>query len=189
MAIYVILAITPALVLVPILWIFSGRYDASATHPHMPIVRQLIHEATERSIRFHAGGIVAPRFPDDSVAVAAGFGEYREMCESCHSAPGIADTEIRRGLYPRPPVFHKRESEWNAAQLFWITKNGLKSTGMPAFGPTHSDDELWRMVAFVMALPKVTAEQYAALARAEGNKAAHGEETAGHDDAEHEHHE
>src|SRR5262245_10826691 len=185
-AIPVILALVLALVLVPILWVFSGRYDVSATHPHMPIVRQLINEAMERSVRFHAGGIVAPRLPVDSVAVAAGIGEYREMCESCHGAPGVADSEIRRGLYPRPPVFYKRTSEWNAAQLFWITKNGLKSTGMPAFGPTHSDDELWRMVAFVMALPRLTAEQYAALAPAEDEE---GAEHHHHDDAEHHQHE
>jgi mono/diheme cytochrome c family protein len=42
-------------------------------------------------------------------------------------------------------------------------KNGIKMTGMPAFGPTHDDQTIWNIVAFVNQLPNMTAERYRAL--------------------------
>ena len=39
--------------------------------------------------------------------------------------------------------------EWSSAELFWIIKNGIKMTGMPAFGPTHQDEQIWNIVGFV----------------------------------------
>jgi hypothetical protein len=46
------------------------------------------------------------------------------------------------------------------AQLFWVIKNGIKMTGMPAFGPTHEEDELWGVVGFVKILPGLKEEDY-----------------------------
>ncbi|AXS81958.1 phosphogluconate dehydrogenase (NAD(+)-dependent, decarboxylating) [Marinobacter sp. Arc7-DN-1] len=50
-----------------------------------------------------------------------------------------------------------------AAELFWATKQGIRFTGMPAWGPSRSDQELWDIVAFVMTLPKMNAADYDAL--------------------------
>jgi hypothetical protein len=47
----------------------------------------------------------------------------------------------------------------------WIIKHGVKLTGMPAWGLTHDDELLWDVVAFVRRLPKLTPEQYEALAK------------------------
>ncbi|MCZ7594211.1 MAG: cytochrome c [Hyphomicrobium sp.] len=49
-------------------------------------------------------------------------------------------------------------------------------TGMPAFGPTHDDQTLWNIVAFVRQLPNMTADQYQRFAdegRAAGNEHEH----------------
>ena len=51
-----------------------------------------------------------------------------------------------------------------AAELYWIIKNGLKFSGMPGWGPTHDDHELWAMTAFVQKLPKMSAAEYKARA-------------------------
>jgi len=53
----------------------------------------------------------------------------------------------------------------SAAELFWVMKNGIRMTGMPSWGRTHSDPELWDLVAFVKALPNISAAQYDALDR------------------------
>jgi mono/diheme cytochrome c family protein len=54
----------------------------------------------------------------------------------------------------------KRENQHN----FWKVKNGIEMTGMPAFGRTHSDEEIWDMVAFVNRLRSgLTAAQYDSL--------------------------
>jgi mono/diheme cytochrome c family protein len=57
---------------------------------------------------------------------------------------------------------------WSDAELYWIIENGIKMTGMPAFGPTHSKDELWGMVVFVKGLPNLKPEEYAAMVKTAG---------------------
>ena len=41
-------------------------------------------------------------------------------------------------------------------------------TGMPAFGPTHSKDELWGIVTFVRRLPNLDPKEYQAMVEAAG---------------------
>jgi hypothetical protein len=45
-----------------------------------------------------------------------------------------------------------------------MIKHGIRMTGMPAWGPTHSDAQLWDLVAFLARLPELTAEDYRRLA-------------------------
>ena len=64
------------------------------------------------------------------------------MCVVCHGAPGKEPSYIRQGLRPEPPNLAESSKRWGGAELFWIIKNGIKMTGMPAFGPTHQDEEI-----------------------------------------------
>ncbi|MGJ0531920.1 MAG: c-type cytochrome [Methylocystis sp.] len=57
----------------------------------------------------------------------------------------------------------KLQSDGAVAELFWIIKNGVKMTAMPAFGPTHQDEQIWNIVAFVRRLPRLSAEQFRAM--------------------------
>jgi mono/diheme cytochrome c family protein len=74
-------------------------------------------------------------------------------------------TEISRGLYPRAPEL-RRGSRSTPAEDFWVAKHGIKATGMPAWGVTHSDELLWDVVAFLRKLPELTPGEYEALVRA-----------------------
>ena len=61
--------------------------------------------------------------------------------------------------------------------MFWVTKNGIKMTGMPAFGLTHSDEKIWNIVAFVQTLPTLSANQYQQMVKqAEVESRLHDEE-------------
>jgi mono/diheme cytochrome c family protein len=51
----------------------------------------------------------------------------------------------------------------NADEQFWIIKHGIKMTAMPAWGATHSDAQIWNIVAFFQAMPGMTPEIYKAL--------------------------
>jgi mono/diheme cytochrome c family protein len=61
--------------------------------------------------------------------------------------------------------------------LYWIVKHGVKMTGMPAFGPTHSDERLWTIVAFLKQLPQLSPEKYAEIKHASEKQ-----HVDGHDD-------
>jgi len=52
--------------------------------------------------------------------------------------------------------------------LYWVVKNGIKMTGMPAFGPTHDEDELWTIVAFLKHMSNMQAKEYEAMVREAG---------------------
>ena len=46
-----------------------------------------------------------------------------------------------------------------AGEVYWILEHGIKLAGMPAFGPTHGEDELWAITAFVEQLPEMSAQE------------------------------
>jgi cytochrome c len=85
---------------------------------------------------------------------------YNEACVYCHGAPGKDPTDIGKGLNPEPPYLPDVVARWSSAEPFWIAKNGIRMTGMPAFGSTHKDEEIWKVVAFVQRLPMVTEGDY-----------------------------
>ena len=144
-------------------FIYSGMYNISAMVPHDRMTLWMMNTVRENSIKHNADDkIKMPDLSDDS-SIKMGFVHYREMCVSCHGAPGIKQSEFAEGLYPNPPMLSKVAKDWTPQQLFWITKNGLKMSGMPAFGPTHTDDMIWAIVAFTKTLPTLTKEQYQVL--------------------------
>jgi mono/diheme cytochrome c family protein len=68
-----------------------------------------------------------------------------------------------KGLNPQAPNLTDAVKAWTPRQLFWIIKHGVKMTGMPSFGATHDDDEVWSIVAFIEKLSGMSAEQYRQL--------------------------
>lgn len=156
----------------------TGVYNVAATAQHTPVVRWLLNTAMERSISARADR--APQQPvTDSETVLYGFDEYHEMCVTCHGAPGVEPSEIGKGLNPEPPDLVQTAAEWKDRELFWIIKHGIKLAGMPAFGPTHSDSDIWGIVAFVRRLQSITPEEYARLtSQAEGHHEARGSDRA-----------
>lgn len=146
-----------------LLFIYSGMYNISAMVTHDRMTLWMMNTVRENSIKHNANDKI--KMPDlsDTSLLKMGFVHYREMCVSCHGAPGIKQSEFAEGLYPNPTMLSTAAKEWTPQQLFWITKNGLKMTGMPAFGPTHTDDMIWAIVAFTKTLPDMTPEEYQKL--------------------------
>ncbi|MGH7480586.1 MAG: c-type cytochrome, partial [Longimicrobiales bacterium] len=128
-----------------LLFVYSGWYDVSASTPHYGGVRWTLDAMTERSVAVRADEVTPPaQYGED--LVAHGFDHYVAMCETCHGGVGVEAGEIGQGLNPQPPDLEDAAEEYTDAELFWILKHGIKFTGMPAFGPTHSDQELWGIV-------------------------------------------
>jgi mono/diheme cytochrome c family protein len=143
------------------IFIWSGLYNIGADEPHWMPTRVVIDNLREQSITARMADAQVPNLADPK-AIAAGAANYSAMCTGCHLAPGVTDTEIRQGLYPMPPDLTKVGAE-DAKRTFWIIKHGIKMSAMPAWGKTHSDEQIWDMVAFIRKLPGMTPGQYAAL--------------------------
>lgn len=166
------------LALAGLLLIYSGAYDVAASDEHSGPVQWVLETTMERSVASRAADLGMPAL-DDSAALREGFHEYEEMCVVCHSAPGERRTNIAQGLNPRAPNLARAADQWTPQELFWITKHGVKMSGMPAFGPTHSDETLWAIVAFVRRLPQMSPEEYGMMKmQAEGAEQGSGEPAA-----------
>ncbi|HEX6590029.1 MAG TPA: cytochrome c [Longimicrobiales bacterium] len=146
-------------------FVYSGFYNVAASEPHSSMVEWTLETISERSVRRRADELPAP-LPVDSASLQHGFDHYRLMCEVCHGGVGVERSEIAEGLSPRPPRLARAARSWTDAELFWITKHGIKATGMPAFGATHDDASLLQIVAVVRRLPEMSEAEYAARTRA-----------------------
>ena len=95
-----------------------------------------------------------PRPLDVKASIATGGSHYGLDCSVCHSDDGRGQTPLGQGLYPRvADLTSKRVQNYSDQELFWIIKNGIRLTGMPAFGQVESPDHIWDLVNYVRTLP------------------------------------
>jgi len=143
-------------------FIYSGAYNVSQLVPHNAITKWIINTTMHRSVNHRIKDIQVPPL-NDTAMIIQGLRHYNGMCISCHGAPGINPEEMTEGLYPKPPRFYKSSDMPDPNESYWIIKNGIKMTSMPAFGPTHTDQEIWAMTDFLLnKLNKMSAEEYQA---------------------------
>ena len=163
----VVLTLFVAAVLVAlggVAYVYSGEYNVAATEPHSAFEQWLLGTTMEHSVRAHARREVAAAPTLGEESFHHGAKHYVSTCVGCHGAPGVERGEFGKGLTPSPPQLAKAVTRWNQQELFWIVKNGIKLAGMPAFGPTHTDEEIWAMVAFLRRLPQMSAQEYRQIA-------------------------
>ncbi|MET0238730.1 MAG: c-type cytochrome [Sphingobium sp.] len=141
---------------------WSGLFQISASSGHWPITDWFLHWTMRNSVRTHAA--FQPAFePADGKQLVSAAGHYRQACQVCHGAPGVAPSAVMARATPPAPDLSVTAREWSDPQLFWIVEHGVKYTGMPAWGAPGRRDEVARMAAFVRRLPGMTARQYRAL--------------------------
>jgi cytochrome c553 len=141
----------------------SGIMPLKASSGHWDITSWLLNFAMERSVTTHALLIDAPPL-DDEALVLKGAGHYEIGCRPCHGSPDLAQQpRIAEWMTPHPPNLSQQVPNWDAHELFYIVKHGVKFTGMPAWPAQTRDDEVWAMVAFLQRLPALSGDEYKRL--------------------------
>jgi mono/diheme cytochrome c family protein len=87
---------------------------------------------------------------------------FADHCSQCHANDGSGKTEMGQYLYPRAPDMRQPATQnLTDGELYYIIRNGVPLTGMPAWGEpgTVQDDDSWQLVLFIRHLPKLTAEE------------------------------
>jgi mono/diheme cytochrome c family protein len=108
------------------------------------------------------GGDAANPLASDARALSTGRAAYTGSCAVCHGAKGDGRGAFGRITYPDATDFTSDSAKSKTdAQLFWIVKNGLGFTAMPAFGGQYKDEEIWAMVAYIRTLQRGTASALA----------------------------
>ena len=102
-------------------------------------------------------------FPASPENLQAGMAHFSDHCAVCHANDGSGDTLFGKGLYPKPPDMRTGETQNKSdGELYYTIENGVRLSGMPAFGEEHvpgGDTDTWKLVLFMRHLPSLTADE------------------------------
>jgi len=87
---------------------------------------------------------------------------FADHCATCHGNDGRGATQIGQNFYPRTPDLTKIETQsFSDGELFYIIHNGVRFTGMPAWGKGRPEPDLdsWKLVHFIRHLQRITSEE------------------------------
>ncbi len=102
----------------------------------------------------------APEVLEEAIA------HFADHCATCHANNGSGDTEMGRSFYPPAPDMRAaRTQSLSDGELFSIIEQGIRLTGMPAWGDGTPEGERgsWGLVHFIRRLPSLTADEVAAM--------------------------
>jgi mono/diheme cytochrome c family protein len=145
--------------------LYTGFYNVAATHQHLRFTNELLEVGLRESIERHARAVEVPDLAAPAL-MDRGAALYSAHCAQCHGAPGVAPQPFALGLTPLPKNLAYIARQRSAAELYWVTRNGIKMTGMPAWRFRLSEHDLWAVVAFVRQLPLIAPTEYARIAQA-----------------------
>jgi mono/diheme cytochrome c family protein len=100
--------------------------------------------------------------PASAEALADGMNHYADHCAGCHANDGSGDTEMGRGFFPKAPDMRlPATQDLTDGELFYVIENGIRFTGMPAWGTgtDAGEQSSWMLVHFLRHLPRLTAAE------------------------------
>jgi mono/diheme cytochrome c family protein len=132
---------------------FSARDNPSAMETYVAkMARKLSIPASER-------GAKNPFSPTPEVLSEA-RAHFADHCATCHANDGSGKTEIGENLYPKSPDMRRSQTQdLTDGEIYYIIHNGIRLTGMPAWGDPAKDDDSWKLVLFIRHLPQMTTEE------------------------------
>jgi mono/diheme cytochrome c family protein len=144
----------------------SGLYNIGATAQHLQPVYSLLEGGMKHSVRRHARAVAVPRL-DDAAQLRRGAGLYGAHCAQCHGGPGTAPAPHGMSMQPVPGPLVDATERWQPRELYWITRHGIKMSGMPAWEARLSEADTWAVVAFLTRLPGLDAAAYRGMTQAQ----------------------
>jgi len=141
-------------------WFILGRGFSAKDEPTVVeafIARRVRSLATPGTARDTKNPVAkSPEVISESMA------HFADHCASCHANDGSGDTSLGKGLYPKSPDLRLAGTQdLTDGELFYIIHNGIRLTGMPAFGQGSPDQDMdsWKLVHFIRHLPGITPEE------------------------------
>jgi thiosulfate dehydrogenase len=167
-----ILGLILGLILVPsagVIYFVSGLAPAATADPPMPFEKMIAKASLQARI--------SKEMPASSPLQAseptflAGANVYRMNCAMCHGLPDQPAPLVAKGMFPKPPQLFQPDhgvADDPAGMTFWKVKNGIRLTGMPGFGATLSNEEMWQVSLLLANDDKLPASVHQALAASAG---------------------
>jgi mono/diheme cytochrome c family protein len=151
---------------VAMLWLLLQSNFSAREEPmelEVMIARQLRHLAMPKEQKQMANPVPA----SEEVLVEARV-HFADHCATCHGNDGKGATQIGQNFYPRTPDLTQAETQsFSDGELFYMIQNGIRFTGMPAWGKDRPEADLdsWKLVHFIRHLPSITSEELEEMER------------------------
>ena len=91
---------------------------------------------------------------------------FADHCATCHANDGSGQTKMGKNFYPKAPDLRLSDTQdMSDGEMFFIIQNGIRFTGMPAWGTGDSseDTDSWKLVHFIRHLPRLSQEELAEM--------------------------
>lgn len=125
-----------------------GLYPIGADNPPSTLERRLAGRAMDVYADNHKPNTNNP-IEANAKNLMEGAKQYEEHCAFCHGGAKAKISPMRAKFNPPVPQLINRVPHDPDAWLYWVTKHGVRMTGMPTWDGILSDDEIWKIVAFV----------------------------------------
>ena len=151
-------------IVIGILLVFAGAYYyfatgsapvATADHP-MPFEKTMANKALHARIDREMPK-TAP-IPADESTYLSGAKIYAENCSICHGLPGEDQSAIGKGMFPKPPHLFRGKgvTDDEPGETYWKVSHGIRLTGMPSFGDTLSETQMWQVSLLLANADKIS---------------------------------
>lgn len=129
------------------IFVKSGGMPVATKGKPLPFERFLAQVALDAAVNREADR--SSPIEATEANLAAGAKIYKTQCMVCHGSTNREPTAIALGMYPKPPPLvrldKKGVTDDSAGEIYWKAKNGIRLTGMPGFGESLSETELWQV--------------------------------------------
>ena len=125
-----------------------GWYPIGADNPPSGLERMLAGRDLDVYADKHKPNVDNPVSPT-AANLADGAKEYEEHCALCHGGAAAKISPLATKFNPPAPQLINRIPHDEESWLFWVTKHGVRMTGMPTWDGVLSDDDIWKIIAFI----------------------------------------
>jgi mono/diheme cytochrome c family protein len=130
-----------------------SQFSLSAMPEPGNIETYLAASAKDIFVRRGSREAIPPAPSNVKASIEEGEKLFGTECAACHGLDGRKPTDAGRWMYPRAADLTSREvQQFSDRELFWIVKNGIRLSGMPAFGKVETDENIWNLVHYVRTL-------------------------------------
>lgn len=130
------------------LYVSRGSFPIGADNAPSKMERHLANMAMDEYIDRHAPQQPNP-FEPTSANLIEGATEYEQHCALCHGGAAARTSPLGKRFNPHAPQLLNQIPDDEDWHLFFAVKHGIRLTGMPAWEGTLSDDQMWKVIAFI----------------------------------------
>ncbi|HKW90219.1 MAG TPA: cytochrome c [Candidatus Acidoferrales bacterium] len=149
---WTVIAVIAIVVIVAGAWTAFATFNLSALPE--PSAAETYFATKGKHMLVHRAAAIAGAPADAKAAAEEGDKYFGVDCSMCHGATGRKPTDNGRWMYPRAIDLGSAETQsYSDRELFWIVKNGIRLSGMPAFGKMETDEHIWELVEYIRTMP------------------------------------